>query len=334
MAPSRMHNSGTGYHRHPFLLDVSHWMKNYGRFAEAAWAVHPEPTLKGAADRLLYLIRCLASYSEAQAWHEWLDLHPIKLAAAINPTLFRKIIRPYVDPRWTRERVLLALQAHFDFVAARLDAPTFLQSCTPAGFRLWEFTTDAGRHFEVRWVNDGNFSKEGELSLVLRDVQTGRILSGLTALVVREASRPGHGLLIGGVQGADPAIDKPLLKEALKGLHGLRPKALLLFVTQEIAVAWQLARIVAVDNDTHISRHHDYALNRRRRPVLAYDEFWQESGGVRRGDGYFELPLRLVRRPDVAIKAHKRSQYQQRYALLDCLAADLQARLADVSCRP
>lgn len=311
-----------------------HWGETIGLFSRAARMVHPEPTLKGAADRLLYLLRCLGCYAEAQEWHEWLTRPPLKHAAAANPTLFRKIIRPYFDPGWTRKEVLRALRVHFDFVAARLDASAFVQSCTPAGILLVRFTATSGRHFEVRWVNDGKFSKEGELSLVLCDVQTDQVLSSLTALVVRAPSGPDCSLKIGGVQGADLEADKAVMKEALKALHGLRPKALLLWVAQEIAGAWGIPQITAVSNSTHISRHLEYVLNRSRRPALAYDEFWQECGGIPQADGHFVLPLRLVRRPDASLESHKRSQYHKRYAMLDRLAAGLQARLAEISSVP
>jgi uncharacterized protein VirK/YbjX len=138
-------------------------------------------------------------------------------------------------------------------------------------------------------------------------------------------------MLIGGSQGLPADADKNIIKEVSKILHGLRPKALLLFVAQEIARTWQLDGIRAASNQTHISRHSDYALNRTRRPKLSYDEFWTESGGTRSGDDYYDLPMHFIRRSDAEIKSSKRSLYHKRYQLLDQLSTDIQARLSDLA---
>jgi hypothetical protein len=56
-------------------------------------------------------------------------------------------------------------------------------------------------------------------------------------------------------------VTKP---KVAKSLHGLRPKALLVFVAQELAQAWNLRAIRAVSNALHMSQHRDYRLNRSR----------------------------------------------------------------------
>ena len=300
-------------------------------FHLAAKAVHPELSLKGSADRLLFVLRCAFCYPHARTWHAWLNEPLMAPAVRANPILYRKIIRPYFSAWWTKAQTLRVLREHFEFVAGRLNRGPFLESCTPGGFLLLQFTGQQGMVLQVRCVNDGKFSKEGELSLVLSSGKANVMAYSLTCVIVRGGSGPCDTLVIGGMQGPDFGADKNIIRDVAKALHGLRPKALLLFVAQEIAQAWQLQRIRATSNRAHISRHIDYALNRSRRPKLNYDEFWQESGGRRRADGYYDLPLGYIRRSNSEMKPNKRSLYNQRYEMLDRISVDIRARLSELA---
>ena len=257
------------------------------------------------------------------------------MAAAVraNPMLYRKIIRPYLNPGWTTDRKLQVLTAHHEYVATRLVRVPFLKACTLEGLPLLSMAYE-GEEFQVRGVSDQKFSKEGELTLVLFSTKYNCYVSSLTFVIVKRDSGPGPVMIIGSSQGLPAHADKNIIKEVSKLLHGLRPKALLLFAAQEIARSWQVDSIRAASNKTHISRQSDYALNRTRRPKLAYDEFWEESGGVRGADDYYDLPLHLVRRSDAEIKPNKRSLYHQRYRMLDRLSTELQARLSDLAPSP
>lgn len=298
-------------------------------FHAAARAVHPELSLKGSADRLLYLLRCAFCYPQARAWHAWLQEPLMAPAVRANPMLWRKIVRPYVSPWWTKVQTLQVMKGHFEFVAERLNRGAFLESCTPGGLILFKFTGHRGKELRVRWVNDPKFSKEGELSLVL-DYGEDRVLaSSITGVILRVGSSTRCTLVIGGTQGPDIGTDKDIIRDIAKELHGLRPKALLLFALQQVAQVWQLERILATGNRAHISRHIDYALNRRRRPTLTYDEFWQESGGRRRADGYYDLPLDYIRRSGAEIKPNKRSLYKLRYEMLDRISGVIRDRLSE-----
>jgi uncharacterized protein VirK/YbjX len=300
-------------------------------FHLAAKAVHPELSLKGSADRLLYVLRCVLCYPHARAWHAWLNEPLMAPAVRANPILYRKIVRPYFSVWWTKAQTLRVLREHFEFVAGRLNHEAFLELCTPGGFMLLQFAGQRGMVLQVRCVNDGTFSKEGELSLVLDSGKANVMASSLTCVIMREGSGPRYSMMIGGTQGPDLGADKNIIKDMAKALHGLRPKALLLFVAQEIAQVWQLHLIRATSNRAHISRHIDYTLNRSRRPKLTYDEFWQESGGRRRVDGYYDLPLGYIRRSNSEIKPNKRSLYNQRYEMLDRISGDIRTRLSELA---
>ena len=59
-----------------------------------------------------------------------------------------------------------------------------------------------------------------------------------------------------------------------------------------------------------------------------YDGMWAEADGRPAEDGWFELPLREVRRTREEIKPNKRPLYARRYALFDQLQAAVATGLA------
>ena len=300
------------------------------KFYSVARAVYPKFTVSDWADRWLFVFRSLRCHPHASDWYDWLNEPAMAAAIRINPMLYRKIIRPYVSPGWKTDRKLRVLIRHHEYMATRLTRLPFLSTCTRDGLSLLTLAHE-GEEYQIRGVSDQKFSKEGELTLVLFSTKYNCTVSSLTLVIVENDGGPGHRMIIGGSQGLPAQADKNIIKETSKILHGLRPKALLLFVSQEIARAWHLDGIRAASNKTHISRHSDYALNRTRRPKLSYDEFWAESGGQRTAEDYYELPLHFIRRSDAEIKPNKRSLYHKRYQVLEKLSADLQARLSDLA---
>lgn len=297
-------------------------------FREIAWLVHPQRTLKGAGDRALFVWRSLRSQPHARLWYAWLSQSFMAPATGHAPGLYKKIVRPYLTPRWNNAQKLRALQEHYAFFSERLVADDFRRMFVYPGLPLLEFTGRDGHGFRVFVGHDAKCNKEGELSLLLYSEKHALRVSSLIAIVLR---RPGggHELLIGGIQGLPDGADKNIIEEVAKSLHGLRPKALLLFLAQELAAAWNLEAVSAISNQLHISRHRAYALNSSRRPKLAYDEFWEECGGHRRDDGFYDLPLCHAPRDLHELKPGKRSLYRQRYALMESLGFALRRSLHD-----
>lgn len=293
------------------------------RFARVARQAYPARSIKSAADRALFVMRSTECFAAASAWYAWLEEPLMAPVARANASLYKKIIRPYLTPRCSNDAKLAILQEHYRFLSSRLSRTAFLDMCSRDGLLLLRFTTADGNAFQLRCLSDGKFRKEGEHSLVLFSERHDMPVSTMTFVLLRE---PGGArvLLIGGTQGLPKRADKSVIKDVTKSLHGLRPRAFLLFLAQQLATAWELDGIRALSNATHVSRHRDYALNRARRPRLAYDEFWTESGGTLAADGLYDLPAKHVARGMHEIKTNKRSLYQQRYTLLDRLAIALQ----------
>jgi uncharacterized protein VirK/YbjX len=119
-------------------------------------------------------------------------------------------------------------------------------------------------------------------------------------------------IFIGGLQGNKAANEKDLIVAITRGLHGMRPKALLLFALQSLAGVWGISRLRAVSDSTHIYRH----WQKRKKLAASYDKWWLDSGGQLAKDGGFDLPVTFIPREIALLKANKRQMYKRRYQML------------------
>lgn len=288
--------------------------------------VYPDPTWSDRGQRTLFVLRHLCKYRYSKKWLEYLATGPLALIAQENPSLYRKPIRPYLSINWTNRAKIAAMIYHYDFLACRLAPAVFRQVVSPAGCVLLSFPAKNGDQLTIRLRFDGKFRKEGETTLDLESAQYSCRVSSLT--FVAAASESGApSLVIGAVSGLPAGVDKDVIKNTAKALFGLRPKALLVLLLQELARAWEVPALFGVGSRIHTSRHLIYALNRSRRFAITYDSFWREIGGIPRSDGFFNLPLVVPARDLKEIEAHKRSLYRQRYALIDRIRDDFHSSL-------
>ena len=105
-------------------------------------------------------------------------------------------------------------------------------------------------------------------------------------------------------------------------MYGLRPKSLLLFVLQTLALKWKVKKIQAVTND-------GLCIHRRDNKVMAdYDQFWLESGGHLNQDNNFTIPVIFVPRSLDTIESRKRSMYRRRYKMLSEIEIQILEKLS------
>lgn len=299
------------------------------RFSRAARRVYPQPGWRQRfVDYGIFVARSLRHYRTADDWYAQLD-GPLRAVAMANPSLYRKIIRPYLVPGLSDTRKLAILEEHYRFLLSHVAFTALPDICADSGRVLLAVAGRHGEAYELRWLSDSKFRKEGEHSLGLY-CATHRVLVSTIAFVMMTGADGRRTLTIGAAQGLPPGEDKRIIVEVTKALHGLRPRALLLFALQVMAQQWHLNGVRAVGNDRHISTDRVYTFNRARRPTLSYDEFWRENAGVRADDGFFDFPNVHVPRDLPSIQSHKRSQYRQRYAMLDTLRTALETALVQL----
>ncbi len=284
--------------------------------------VHPGPTWREGGRRLLFVVRHLLIHRHSRRWLAYLATERMNAVVRGNPSLYRKPIRPYVSIHWPTQAKVSTMIYHYEFLSRTLAPAVFRSVVSPVGWTLNSFPIRNGDQLTVRLRYDGKFRKEGEVTLDLESAQHGCRVSSIT-FVVAVGADGGPSLAVGAVSGLPAGSDKDIIKSTAKAMFGLRPKALLLIVLQELARAWNVHTLLGVGNRAHTSRHLDYLLNHTRKFAITYDQFWCEAGGTRRSDGFFTLPGAWPA-PDFAnIASHKRSLHRQRHALI----AELQPRV-------
>jgi hypothetical protein len=240
----------------------------------------------------------------------------------LHPRLYSKLQRPYLHRQLTPTAALAALRAHYDFTIENFSAAAMEQVCQREGVKLATLTVPELSDFSVRLAYRSKFEKEGELTLSLIDECSQKNWFTLSFTIWQGQPQPE--LFIGGLQGVQQNNLREDIVALTRGLHGLRPKALLLFTAQQIAAAFDLAAIRATSDDLNVFR--DLRL-RHKKVVASYDDFWTDSDGKLAADGLFTLPARFEPRPVNEIKPNKRSLYKKRYAMLEIWGAQMQISL-------
>ena len=134
-------------------------------------------------------------------------------------------------------------------------------------------------------------------------------------------------LFIAGLQGTGHREARIRVQQSTKQCYGLFPKRVALEAILVIARYFNLEQIVAVGNKTHI--YNNWRYNSRQERILSdYDDFWLTIDGKQDSNGLFILPNQIYRKSLDEIASKKRSEYRNRYALLDQLENSITENLA------
>ena len=293
--------------------------------------VYPGVGLPVVKARIKYCLRGLLHLRATQAWCKLLEQPLIAVLPEAHPNIYSKLQRPYLHIGLSTNGKLAVLQQHFGFLTRKLSRSAIASTYADNGFTLAEFALEEVGCFELRLLYTDKFEKEGDLSIGLFDCSSGVVMFSLTFSITSDTAHSRE-LFIGGLQGNKLFGERERIIAITRSLHGLRPKALLVFALRQVALDWEVNRIRAVSNGMHIYRHWTYANRRKRKSVVAdYDAFWGECDGVPDVDGMFSLPVVATRRALSTLKPNKRSQYRQRYEMLEELAKQIALNLAQCS---
>lgn len=132
-------------------------------------------------------------------------------------------------------------------------------------------------------------------------------------------------LVIGTIQGYKDGLERA--KKITKKMYGYRPKNFITFLIREIGRAAQVESILAVSDEGFYANSHMVRGNKAKVAIL--DTLWEDIGGtvLKNDSNYYVIPLEEERKPIEEIKSQKRSQYRNRYALLDEYAAMIQENI-------
>ncbi|MBI4912632.1 MAG: DUF535 family protein [Acidobacteria bacterium] len=254
-------------------------------------------------------------------WFTFLDQPELGPFLTANPRLAFRPMGGYMSSRWAWGERARVIRDTYGFIVGQggflLDAMVSSAGKTLARIPL------GGNRTATLWIGPhSQFRKEGEVTVFLfMDTLDGPV-SGLSFSLAREG--PGWECYVGGLQGRKGG-DEDAIKEATKAFQGLRPKALMVFVAQEIARSLRVSRLLGVGNQIHIFRSR--ILGPPRKILFDFDELWLEAGAKPGPDGWFIVPVRSARRGPENVRPNKRAQYARRYALMDELSRQIKTLL-------
>lgn len=292
--------------------------------AQRAWLLaHCAYPLDRTSQRLKHKLRWafVSAFKPrlTMGWFAALEGTDMKFFAETNPRLFFKPMRVYMSTQWNKQRRIKVLLDTYRIIRSHKQLQESLY--IPEGVELATLALEGGSEAKIVLGKDEGLRKEGELVASLRTSE-GAIQSIAFSLDYQADGT--LALYIGCVQGKY----QNSAKVTAKAMHGLRPKALMVLIAQEIASALGAKDLFGVGNgiQAHQRKHliqipflHDITFD--------YDSLWLELGGEPTPDKWFRLPLKHERRTHETIKANKRSMYRRRYEMMDSLSLQIRSTL-------
>lgn len=237
-----------------------------------------------------------------------------------------KLQRPYLSSSLSQQERFDALAYHYDFLANQPDSMTkaFYNPKTP--YVLANLTAKNEANIQIAIQARNKFAREGEISLYFYD-NDGIDLATLTFSIIQYQQKTT--LFIAGLQGTGHHEARVRVQKATKQCYGLFPKRVAVEAALIIAHYFQLEQIVAVGNKTHV--YNNWRYNSRQERILSdYDDFWLTIDGQQDDRELFILPTEITRKSLEDIASKKRSEYRNRYALLDQLKLNIETQLASL----
>ena len=235
-----------------------------------------------------------------------------------------KLQRPYLASCLSQQERFEALAYHYDFFAKHPDSMTKAFYNPNIAFVLADVKVKNDANIKIAIQARNKFAREGEISLYFYD-NDGIDLTTITFTIMQYQQKTT--LFIAGLQGTGHREARIRVQQATKQCYGLFPKRVALEAILVIARYFNLEQIVAVGNKTHI--YNNWRYNSRQERILSdYDDFWLTIDGKQDSNGLFILPNQIYRKSLDEIASKKRSEYRNRYALLDQLENSITENLA------
>lgn len=237
-----------------------------------------------------------------------------------NPHLCLRTLRGYISTRWENPKKLKVLIDSFRFAEIKRgpiyqalvinmeDLVTLAE--VPLGDDLGTIRFTICSHYRFR--------REGQWTLGVHCDKIGGELCSI-AFSVEEVN--GQWVAYAGAIQGGAGANEETIKASWKAMHGVRAKAMAIFALQEVVSALGVSRLLGAGNSIQMSSGKHMISVPWNKICFNYDQMWQEADGKAVEEGWFELPLREIRRSREEIKTNKRALYARRYALFDQLSA-------------
>ena len=237
-----------------------------------------------------------------------------------------KLQRPYLSSCLTQKERLAALVYHYDFLSKQSGnmSKAFYNPESP--YILANIDAKNETNIQIAIQARNKYAREGELSLYFYD-NDGIDLATLTFTLVEYQKK--STLFIAGLQGTGHHEARTRVQKATKQCYGLFPKRVAVEAALIIAKYFNLEQVIAVGNNTHV--YNNWRYNSRQERILSdYDDFWLTIDGKPDSRNLFILPTEINRKSIDEIASKKRSEYRNRYALLDQLKVSIEKSLSSL----
>jgi uncharacterized protein VirK/YbjX len=262
----------------------------------------------------------MATHRSFSAWVEFLLLPENRPFAEANPMLWHRTLLGYMSTRWDGHKKLKVLTDSYRFAQAH--PGPLLSSLLGKKDEAFTFAEvplgEESGTIRFVLVSDDRFRREGEWTLRVVCDQLGGELCSI-AFAVEEID--GQWVAYAGAIQGGSGANEVTIKASAKAMHGVRAKAMAIFALQEVVSALGFTRLLGAGNSIQMSNAKHMIYVPWNKISFNYDGMWAEADGQPAEQGWFELPLREVRRTREEIKANKRPLYARRYALFDQLQA-------------
>ena len=273
----------------------------------------------------------LSCHKDFIDWYEFISEPAFEVARNHDRLIWFKGLRGYLSLNWSSARAYKVIKDSYRYALAH---PGVMQDALLKAkeVKLLSFPiNDEAGHLNLTLSHSPTFKREGEWCLTLECPKLGGRLVSLGFSV--EEVKGNWSLYIGAIQHHGNVMPEHI-KESCKALHGIRAKSLLVYLLQEFARNLGFKRILGVTNKIQMSSRKHLIAVPWNKITFEYDQTWIDVRGEPAEDGWYEIPLRTVRRTTDEIKANKRSMYKRRYAFLDQLDEALKHRLTAPSEAP
>jgi len=273
---------------------------------------------------LVFMVRGLLHRRQLRELYEFFQETEVRRALyARNPFPLEQATRAFFYAGSTVHTRAKLIQEHYAYLEQKLKSTDFVRLGYDGVHEIWHSSD-----MDLRWNAYLKFApgqrKEGLLS-VMMDVD-GEHLYQIIFWIEQRDGQPT--LVIGAMQGPNTENAQDFVREMTKRAHRFRTKNLILYITQAVARALGIKRILAVSNAGYYANNH---VRLDRKLKTDFGAFWEEVGGWETDDQrFYELPLVYPRKTMEEVPTRKRAVYRRRFAFLDTADEEVAARMKEV----
>ena len=267
------------------------------------------------------LFHTLLNIPFAKKWFSLIQSEEYKWVLSHRPRIYFKPFRVYMSTKWGKKERTKALLSCYAFIKQQPFLTRVIQEEKP--IKLAEFTMKYNSEKGQIYLGyNERFRKEGELVVSLHCDSYQEAICEASFVIDKENEE--WVCRIGCVQGNKSAETENAIKELQKQMYALRPKALMIFIIQELSRQLDCTALYVVGSKIQAhNKKHFIHIDWLHKLSFSYDTLWKEADGTPDKDGWFKLPIEMHRKPMEEIKSSKRSLYRYRYEMLDKIATEI-----------